>query len=58
MPITHCTQVGPELWGADSVEPVQRLAVQPSWQHILSTLTSSVKATRVRAATSRITKPV
>ncbi len=57
MPIAHCTQVGAESCGADSIEPVHRLSGQRSWQQALSP-TSSVKATRVRAATSRSTTPV
>ena len=54
---THRTQVWVTLWGADSVDGAASLVlpVHPSGQHILSTLTRSVKAASVNAATIRST---
>src|SRR4051794_37872777 len=51
---THRTHVCVAWCGPDSVETgVSLLSVQPSGQQILSTLTSTVNATRMRTAAAR-----
>jgi hypothetical protein len=54
---THRTHVCVAWCGPDSVETgVSLLSVQPSGQQILSTLTSTVNATRMRTATARTSR--
>src|SRR3954471_14619299 len=54
---THRTHVCVAWCGPDSVETgVSLLSVQPSGQQILSTLTSTANATRMRTATARINR--
>ena len=54
---THRTHVCVAWCGPDSVETgVSLLSVQPSGQQILSTLTSTVNATRMRTAMARTSR--
>ena len=54
---THSTHVCVAWCGPDSVETgVSLLSVQPSGQQILSTLTSTVNATRMRTAMARTSR--
>lgn len=54
---THRTHVCVAWCGPDSVETgVSLLSVQPSGQQILSTLTSTVNATRMRTAAARTSR--